>query len=381
MVSSVFGVLVGILLYIGMFVLLFWNEGRTVKTHQDLEEGKHAVVESPVDKVDPQFDQKLVHMVGPATTAEILADEHGVKLNAIKLKRVVEMFQWTESKSTRKRKSVGGGETTETTYTYHKEWVDHPVSSAGFHNSGTHHNPGSFPVGNNSWNAKEVQFGAFKLSSELIQMINSFERIMVNADATPPAGFRPHEQGFYRGTSPESPEIGDVRIHYEAVKPTPVSVIAQQQGNSFGPFMLTSGRKQEMLTVGEHTAEKMYEDAESMNQLIAWAIRAGGFVGMWIGLMMMAAPLGVLLDVIPIFGDIARWGTGAMAFVIAVVSATIGIAVSWFVYHPLIAVVAVVVGIGLILLVRMMFSGRARAKEVDQLFSPPPPPPPPPVTA
>ncbi len=374
--NSVLGVLFGFLIYLGMFVLLFWNEGRAVKTHQDLEEGKHRVVEAPVDRVDAQFEGKLVHMVGPISTTETLRDENQVQVNAIKLKRVVEMYQWTESKSTRKRKRVGGGETTETTYTYHREWVNHPVSSGNFHDK-SHVNPGGFPVSNNTWNANEVRFGAFRLSPELLQMVNNFEQFPLNREATPPAGFRRHEQGFYRGQDPDNATIGDVRVHYEVVRPGPVSVIAAQRGDSFGPFTLDSGRKQEMLTVGEHTAEAMYEAAEKMNQLIAWALRGGGFLGMWIGLMMMAAPLSVLLDVIPLFGNIVQWGTGAMAFVLAVVSAAIGIAVAWFFYHPLIAIVAVVAAIAVILLVRMLFAGRARAAEVNQQFAPPPPPPPP----
>ena len=52
-VDAIKGVLVGLLLFVVSFPLLFWNEGRAVRRAQDLEEGRGAVVELDRHLKDP----------------------------------------------------------------------------------------------------------------------------------------------------------------------------------------------------------------------------------------------------------------------------------------------------------------------------------------
>jgi hypothetical protein len=49
-------------------------------------------------------------------------------------------------------------------------------------------------------------------------------------------------------------------------------------------------------------------------------------------------PVGVLADVIPFLGSLVRLGTGAIAFVLAVLVGGLTIALAWFWYRPLLAV-------------------------------------------
>src|SRR5262245_18526190 len=96
-IDSIKSVLVGLAMLVASFPLLFWNEGRAVRTARSLEEGAGAVVSVSSTSVDPAHEGKLVHMTGEATTAETLEDpEFGVKAHALKLVRVVEMYQWEE---------------------------------------------------------------------------------------------------------------------------------------------------------------------------------------------------------------------------------------------------------------------------------------------
>ena len=97
----------GILLFIIGTVLLFWNEGRTVKVKRALNQAADVTVEMPdISRIDPQFEGKMVHAIGDASTAEILSDGlFGISLNAINLSRNVEYYQWTEqSKEEKKEK-------------------------------------------------------------------------------------------------------------------------------------------------------------------------------------------------------------------------------------------------------------------------------------
>jgi len=51
LMQSIKGVLIGLLLFVAGFPLLFWNEGRAVRRYQDLKEGSEAVVMIKPDSV------------------------------------------------------------------------------------------------------------------------------------------------------------------------------------------------------------------------------------------------------------------------------------------------------------------------------------------
>src|SRR5258707_5575313 len=142
-VQSFVGAVIGVLLVIGSIVLLWWNEGRAVDAIRALDQGARQLVEANAPAVDPANNNKLVHLSGAMTTPASARDTaFGVGSDdLLRLRRTVEMFQWTEQKSTRTQKNLGGSETTETTYSYRKEWSDHPVDSAHFHEAGGDRNP------------------------------------------------------------------------------------------------------------------------------------------------------------------------------------------------------------------------------------------------
>jgi len=104
------GVVVGALLLIAAFPLQFWNEGRAIDRAKALEEGAGAVVGVASATVVPGNEGELVHMIGQVTTNEVLADtDFPVSAKAIKLSRVVEMFQWKEESHSETREKLGGG--------------------------------------------------------------------------------------------------------------------------------------------------------------------------------------------------------------------------------------------------------------------------------
>src|SRR3954470_3963631 len=97
-------VVIGILLMVSAFPMLFWNEGRAVRMAESLGEGRGIAVSVPSDKADPQNDGKLVHTTGRAKTADTVADPvFGVSVNALALRRKVEMYQWKETSESRGR--------------------------------------------------------------------------------------------------------------------------------------------------------------------------------------------------------------------------------------------------------------------------------------
>ena len=127
------GILIGLALIAVSIGVLFWNEGRTIKRTKALAEGAKNVVEANVDSVDATLDGKLVHLSGDAVTNEILVDPYfNVSVNAIKLARKVEIYQWEEEVQTKTERGSGGKEITTKTYSYHTTWSEELIDSSAF---------------------------------------------------------------------------------------------------------------------------------------------------------------------------------------------------------------------------------------------------------
>lgn len=182
--NSFKGVIVGGVLFLAGIPLLFWNEGRAVKTAEALEEGEAACVEvKDITTINRDNEGHLVHMTGMASTQETLMDPlfNCVSLNAIRLTRKVEYYQWVESSSTREEKNVGGSTTKTTNYSYSTQWSSTPVDSSKFNNPAYRSlNTVAYPVttgtglngANATVDATMVNFGAFMLSPSQISKIS-----------------------------------------------------------------------------------------------------------------------------------------------------------------------------------------------------------------
>jgi hypothetical protein len=354
--ESIKGILFGLLLFIIAFPLLFWNEGRAVKRYKTLKEGGGAVVSVAADRLDKANEGKLIHVTGKAVTdAELSDPEFGAAANALKLKRSVEMYQWKEASQSTTKKKIGGGTETTETYTYTMAWSGNPINSDNFKNPTGHQNPGSFPYESTEQTADNVTLGAFTLSPSLVGMINNWESLPMTDGAAMPEDLegKVRDGGFYIGSNPSSPKLGDMRIKFEVVKPGDVSVIARQTGNSFEPYETKAGGNIELLQTGIHSADAMIKQAQESNKFLTWILRLAGFILMGIGLAMALKPLSVLLDVLPFLGSMVHAGTGIISFLLAAVFSLVTIAVAWIVYRPVVAVILLVVVVGLIVAIRM----------------------------
>ncbi|WP_446007720.1 TMEM43 family protein [Candidatus Electrothrix sp.] len=384
--GAIKGIIFGFILFLIAFPLLFWNEGRAVKTYKTLKEGGGAVISVASDRVDPSNEGKLIHLSGKANTEEILTDPvFGVADNALRLLRKVEMYQWQESSESETKKKLGGGTETVTTYSYSKGWEDNIISSSSFKKPEGHENPGAMPYTTEEQTAQQVTLGAFQLSTSQVKRINGFEPLAASEDASLSENLEgriiPWQSGYYLGADSASPQVGDVRIQFESVAPTEVSIVAQQSGSGLRPYHAQAGGDIELLQVGVHTAEAMFQKAQTDNKILTWALRVVGFLVMMIGLSLIFKVFSVLADVIPFLGNIVEAGTGFIAFLLAAVLSLITIAVAWIVFRPLLAIILLVAAVGLIVLI----GGKVKAGKAKRMSTlgaaggagavPPPPPP------
>ena len=165
-------------MFIAGTALLWWNEGRAVKTEKMLEEAGSAYVEMEnPNKKDASLDGELICGTAMATTEDSLVDnQFGIGAKAIALSRTVEYYQWVEHESTKREDKLGGKEVTTTTYTYSKEWVRRPIESAQFKDPAYQNkNMVLTTIDEAEQYAENVSFGAYKLSESLIHSISSRE--------------------------------------------------------------------------------------------------------------------------------------------------------------------------------------------------------------
>ncbi len=363
------GVLAGFIMLIAAIVLLFWNEGRTVKTTRMLKEAQKVCVElgDPAE-INAVAEGKMVHASGFAGTDEILTDaQFGISLNAIKLSRNAEYYQWVEHQSSQTKDKVGGGQETVTTYTYSKEWVSSPVNSADFEDPQYKgiNNEVLLKVENQTLQAKNVGFGAYKLPDGLVSQMSRREDLAVElapeivsqyeADFhrefdVPETESFVHADGnvLYLGLNPNKPTVGDVRVTYCKVLPGDVSILAVARGNSFEKFTAKNGYSFWTLEDGTVSKESMFESEHSGNKAIAWILRIVGILLMIFGIKNIFNIITALLKVLPFLGNIANLGIGLVSGILGFALSLVIIAIAWIVYRPVLGIILLVVAVALI---------------------------------
>lgn len=367
-IGSIKSVLVGLVLFVVAFPVLFFNEGRAVKTAKSLEEGAGAVVSVASASVDRGNEGRLVHTSGEAKTTETLTDdEFGVSVSALKLIRSVEMYQWQEDKKSETKNKLGGGTETVTTYDYSKGWSSSVVDSGSFQRPEGHENPGAFPVEAKTVTASNVTLGAYRLPEAVLGQLNRSQDVPPQADTLPEAmSGRAQVAGsaYYLGADPASPAVGDVRVTFKAVPPATVSLVARQAADTFEPYQTKAGDALLLVEYGTVSADAMFKAAEAANTMLTWILRFVGFFVMFLGLTMVFRPVAVFADVIPLFGTLLGAGIGIFSALSALAMSLATIAFAWLFFRPLLAVGLLVVALAGVAGLVMLGVKRKQARAV-----------------
>ncbi len=348
------GILFGLILFLGSFLLLAWNEGRAIHRAQTLELGEKQVISINADAPDGANNGRLVHLTGTAEAMAPVRDgAFGITASALKLRREVEMFQWKEESKSETKKKLGGGEETTTTYSYSKAWSSSLIDSSDFQKSDGHANPAKMPVGSETFTAEGIHVGEFQLPDSLTALINNYvPRPVTAAEAkaaakeqsadirTAPGGI------LYVGADPQAPVVGDLRIAFQMAPSGPISIIAGQNGKTFEPFAVGKHGALELLETGTFSAAAMFQKEKEGNAALTWILRLVGFVMMMIGLALITNLFSVLASIVPFFGDIVGAGTGILAFLIALPLTLVTIALAWLAYRPVIGIPLLLAAVG-----------------------------------
>ena len=372
--GSAKGMIGGLLVFIIGTGLLWWNEGRTVRTAKAIgDAASHVESVADVSKVDASLNGKLIHASAFADTKDTLTDDmFGVREQAIKLDRKVEYYQWVEHSQTKKRDKVGGGEETITTYTYEQKWVDKPVNSAEFKDPQYQSaNKVLSEVEEREELAQHVTFGAYTLPESLVGSISGSEPVEVRMTEsqrftwderlhmlrpkvnTETSLVHTSANTVYLGLSPNSPQVGDVRVTFTKVPPADISLIAQVDGSTFKAYRAKNGQSFSRVQMGTVSADEMILQARSENNLWAWVLRLVGVLLIVIGLKGMFGLLPMLFKVLPFLGSIVDAGVGLVSWILGLAWSFIIIAIAWLVFRPIIGISLLVLAIaGIVFLKR-----------------------------
>ena len=381
----------GIILLIIGTALLWWNEGRAVKTSKMLNRAeKVAVHMDNIATVDPAFDGKLVHASGTAATSDVLVDKlFGVSENAIRLSRDVEYYQVQETSSSKTKDKIGGGQETVTTYEYSNGWSHVRVNSSEFKDEKYH---GSNFVLNDSesedWKAENVSFGAYSLPPELIGSISGDKPVdlvlsddvakalnktaaTIKKDTTAMLAQALSEYKYvhvsgnvlYIGEDSMNPQVGDVRITFTKVPPEQtVSVLARVSGNTFQKHVDKNGKTLEALSMGVKSMDEMFSAKRASNKTWTWLLRLLGFFLIFSGLKSVFDIVVSILKVIPFLANIANLAMSVILGVVAFAWSVIVIALAWIFYRPVLGVLLLALAVGA--LIFFSLKGKDKAAEV-----------------
>lgn len=344
------GTIVGVGLFFLSIYVLFTNEGRALQTASSLDEGLSQVVSlGPFSSLDLQNNDRLVHLSAVLRTTQPLYDpNYRVVVQAVKLKRQVEMYQWVEYRESKDYEEDGETKT-ETTYTYNTEWKSELINSRNFDKEIGHQNPSAMAVESVTVVAPEVRVGPFILSKGLVEQIDNFQTLALrdfNALTLDPF-LSVDDDYFYHTQYPRRPEVGDVRVRFsfaglsgETSRLGPaqtVSIVAMQRGEQLMPFKTKSGDPLEILYLEELSAEEVFAKEHQFNSMKTWGLRAAGWALMFLSIQLTMRIIYTLVDWVPVLRELVSMGLKIFALCVSCSLSLLTIGVGWLFYRPLVA--------------------------------------------
>lgn len=330
LLGSLVGGVIGLVLFLGSFALLYWNEGR-----QDMSEvAKTAVA---VNANQPAAGQvgKLVAVTGAITTDETLGDAYLQPGPYIALRRSAQMYAWDEDSHTETKKHAGGSETKVTTYTYDTEWTSSPDNSDHFKRRGGHYNP-PMRVKGETLKVDEAKVGRFELDMDSVGL-PSYDDVTLSAANTKGGVVG---GGYLYLNDRGHPHVGDIRLTYDAVRAGQTVTLFGRLDSAthVASYQDRSGESLYRAVAG--TKDEAVKTMHGEFVMMTWILRLVGFAMMWGGMCLMTNPINTFMDVLPILGDLGREITGFVSFVIAVPLTVVTILVAK-VMHNLLAMIVV----------------------------------------
>ena len=379
----------GFLVVITGTLMLISNERDFKMTDDAIKEAESVVVKiADVNTLDDVLDGKLVYGVSTIQTDEIVEDKpFDVAVNAIKLTRKLEYYQWVEIEHKETYEDSDGNTETVYSYTYEKKWTNAPVNSSKFNNS--RYRSSNWVITQidslTKW-ADVVNWGAYKLPHFLKKEAGGDRPVTINlsneskakleqqlakdaTSLTAPALVKSESKEYVHhirvnalhfGLDPSNPTISDIRVEITHIPPGgDLSVIAQVQGNTFTEYITENGRAFYSVHNGIDSMEKMFIDEHNNNSTNAWATRIMYIMCVILGIRFALKPIERLFSRVRFLSSIVNVGVKFVSTMLGLAWSLIVIALAWLFYRPVTALIIFASVVVIILLLKKMGNKRA----------------------
>ena len=345
-----FGLLVALWFLLNGVLGLITNEQDALHRSKTLAEGKRLVISIESAQSYTNYENNLVHLCGELTTDETIIDPlFQMNVYALKLQRVVEMYQWQENQS---QDEAGNFE-----YIYQKIWLEPFIDSRKFKESSRYHNP-AMPLKSHVFIAKQVKLNHFILPNQLLEKMThyqwlpmtdlSFWKAEDNLQSLLQEKPSHLKKGiYYVGQNPDFPKIGDLQIKFETVQPETISVIAKQVNLNLVPYQTQTGGNIELFEYGTVSANKMFINARISLFFNKLYERFIGFFMIFLAIYIIFNVLWIAKTSFPFMDNPSNIKGWLLSLIIAAVLTLLIIGITWKNYSPV---------TGITLLIIAMFS-------------------------
>ncbi len=343
--NSVQGVILGIIFLLVGTILIWWNEGNTVKNLKAVDEIQKNVIDIKSDSINPSNDQKLVATNGEVNILDesLKDDTFGIQQKSIKLKRIIETYQWKETEKKDSNDRV--------TYQYEKNWETELIDSSEFHKSG-YTNPTYQPYNNETFIAEEVKIGQFYLNKEQKENIPTPTRLEITQGSYLPYGYQLKNNYITNAQDINNPNIGDIRISYVYNSYKNISILALQNEDSFADYISSNGVKINRVEEGLLNSNAIIDKIISENKMIKWVFRGLGAILVILGYTFILNLITTATSFIPIIGNIVGTGIALVSFLLGCIHSLIIFTIAWIRFRPIIGICLLLAVVVLIILLK-----------------------------
>lgn len=209
-------------------LLVGYSEYNIIKVLMNRDSLNNKTIEVKSIIVDKNNNGKLVFVNGYIILNKDLEDkDFNVKVRTSKLERIVEIYQYKETKED------------DETYSYETDWYNELIDSSKFKNS-EYKNPSDIKYKSEVY-YNDVFLGAFKLNNKEIDDLGLNSRYLdLNSEFASKNGFNISNEYYTTSKDIDFPEVGDIRISFRYNNSNSASVIAKQSNNMFENYKLNN---------------------------------------------------------------------------------------------------------------------------------------------
>lgn len=229
------------------------------------------------------YEGKLLHVNGMLRVQEPISDaNYNIMVQSVKLKKIVQMFQWHEDYTENK---FAEGDETARNYFYYKDWNEQVVDSRSFHSLG-YQNPRQLPMHSKVMTADRAYIGNFEIGEAAKELFAGWTD--VTSDTRPDDSYIKMHLGWYFHVDDLfDPLVGDTRVKFQfsGLEGQSYTIVGKLTNGKIQPYKSRLKKEIILLAKGELTIDEIFREEHHTVRKKTWIIRMFGFALIFFGVI------------------------------------------------------------------------------------------------